>query len=235
MPPLRKKQAPSSDSERLVALAALGRRKRDQAERQKEKKRRADRESALFSHEREVRATLRQASLEYVLLVTLGILIPFGVIWWAAVNLDVKPACIVAAFALSITAGLVFIRLRALGRRVVERERAFLAALPFTVDGYFDVIGVSPSSLCTLTVQLHFRDGAIDESTARDIGGVIDAELDAVTRQVVCFKSPSLDCTVNDGDDTNAPVLAYMRRALRELALPVHADNPLRAIRFHRQ
>jgi hypothetical protein len=230
-----KRQAPSGDSQRLAALAALGRRKREQAARERQKKRSAERESALRRREREVRATLRQASTEYVLLITLGILIPSGVIWWAAASMDAKSACVVAAFTLSITAGLAFIRLSALGQRVVDRERAFLASLPFGVDGYFEAIGVSPSSSCTLVVLLHFRDDAIDENTARDVGGAIDAELAAVTGDAVSFKGPDLDCSVNDGDDTNGPVLAYMRRALREVALPIHAANPLRQVSFRRQ
>ena len=168
------------------------------------------------------------------MIVAAAVLLPFALIASAYNWLSAEAATLVMGVTLVSTGLLVWLSMRHLGHRALQREQARLAAFPFDVAGYFEVIGVSPSGSCIVLVELCFEGVALEKALLRDLAGVIDAQLESVDGSVARFKGPELDCSVHEGSDTNQPVLGFMRRVLEQLALPVHAASPLTEVCFRR-
>ena len=114
----------------------------------------------------------------------------------------------------------------------VAREQAWLSALPFEVQGWFDALEREPEA-GRLKVTLSFANEAPDTNTVHGLAAVVDATLTPGLEQVLT----SHDIEVQgDDDDTpnNAGYLRWQRKLLMHVLTPLHQAYPLKRVRFQR-
>lgn len=121
-----------------------------------------------------------------------------------------------------------------IGARLMRQERAWLASLPFPVDGYLEAIEAEPCSTCTLVFDVALPGDRPDDAMARDLLAVVDAQLESFAGDRLRARGRELRCSVRDGPDNNGPVARYARRVIRELALPLHGRYRVASLRFRR-
>ena len=61
-------------------------------------------------------------------------------------------------------------------RAALEAERAWVASLPFALEGYFDVIGAPPEIRCRLRVELWWEGPGVDPETLQGVAALFDTE-----------------------------------------------------------
>jgi hypothetical protein len=118
------------------------------------------------------------------------------------------------------------------GARAVARERDFIAGLAFGVHGYEEVLARTPSN-GTLTLNITFA-ARTPEHTDMVLGGLLKAEVLGVGNKQFAVKSPDLSVDQGDGPDSNHVFHQWLRRAFKELLVPLHREYQLKSVKLTR-
>ena len=112
-----------------------------------------------------------------------------------------------------------------LARQCLEAERAFVNALPFTVDGYFVRISEMPAHGRT-RINVELVERCPERPVLEGVLAIAESSLLASDRDAARFvaQGPKL-CATTDKyrGRSNAPVMEWQRRLVREVLLPLHA------------
>ena len=113
-------------------------------------------------------------------------------------------------------------------------ERAWVASLPFELEGYFEVLAAEPSAVCKLRVELVWQTVGADPATLQGVVGLLDtdarvteraADAATITSGVV---SGATGIRINRVPvHRNHRVAAYLHRLVDVVLLPVHRNRPL--------
>ncbi len=224
----------------LEALAARGRAAREARHEAERRKRGKEAEAQQRRGYRALRHTLFASSGAAVGLATLSLLVvmamPFGVGFYANRELGVSEenATYLGALALAVGIGLGVLVYRALARAAERSERAWIASLPFDVHGYFEVLTVEPSSSADLVVAITFVAEKPDPNQLADAAAALSFVPDEKRGKAVVFRRDDIDCSQNDGPDTNSPLLAAMRHVIDDLLVPMHVSHRVEKVKFER-
>ncbi|HEU4453210.1 MAG TPA: hypothetical protein VFR81_09115 [Longimicrobium sp.] len=123
------------------------------------------------------------------------------------------------------------------GRRLVRVERAWLLSLPFSVRGYFRVLGATPSEETRIRVRIRFREAAPEREVLDGLLGRVQYPASArlTGGSGLAWKAesgPIRTLMVEDGTPTNLSSLSWMRSVIDEALLPLHEAYPLRGVEF---
>jgi hypothetical protein len=123
------------------------------------------------------------------------------------------------------------------GRRLARVERAWLLSLPFSVRGYFRVLGATPSEETRIRVRIRFREAAPDRDVLDGLLGRVQYPASArlTGGSGLSWKAesgPIRTLMVEDGTPTNLSSLSWMRSVIDEALLPLHEAYPLRGVEF---
>jgi hypothetical protein len=119
---------------------------------------------------------------------------------------------------------------------MVEAEMQRVARLPFPVVGFFETLASSPSSSCQVRVRLRFADDpALPEtSLVHDLLGLVKATEVERGETWIEIQSAELDCSQNDGPDTNRAVYGWQAQLVSQVLQPLHEAHPLRRVEISR-
>jgi hypothetical protein len=122
-------------------------------------------------------------------------------------------------------------------RAIVAEEMNRLAHLPFEVRGFFENLALPPRSSCWVRVRLELPEEA-PLPDAVSLGKLLERVSGRAVKRwdtFVQFDGPELDCSQNDGPDTNLALYTWQSKLLSEVLLPTHADHPLRTVELSRK
>lgn len=117
---------------------------------------------------------------------------------------------------------------------IAEMER--IAALPFAVRGYFATLAHEPSSSCQVRMHIELRHetelpGAEELACLLRRAGVKEIER---TEHGIIVESSEIDCSQDDGPDTNRAVHTWQTNALGVLLTPLHAASGIAIVKMTR-
>ncbi len=121
-------------------------------------------------------------------------------------------------------------------RKIVEARMHSLARRPFATEGFFENLAASPKSTCRVRVRVAFATGGALPETAlmHDLLGLVGAsEVDRASR-TIDFESGELDCSQNDGPDTNRALYLWQEQMIAEVVEPLHDAHPLERVTLSR-
>jgi hypothetical protein len=175
--PYRKGRAPS---EELARLAAQGQQRIEAARRSE-----AQAHEALANqHLREAIGAIRGSLIGRICLALLLLMIGIGV-GGALVSIFATQKSVKSSGGTFYFIGLVgwipaLIAYLFVGSRAslaqIERERRWVGALPFRLDGYFEVLSAEPAYECNLKVDLEWEGTGVDTETLQGVVGRFDPE-----------------------------------------------------------
>ncbi len=115
---------------------------------------------------------------------------------------------------------------------LLARERAWVAALPFPVHGWFEVISAEPVP-GRLHATLEFAGLRPDDATLERLIEKLD---DVTSLRGHALVSPEFEFSygVDDPTPSNDPYLSWQRAVLESVLLPLHREFPLASARFHK-
>jgi len=112
----------------------------------------------------------------------------------------------------------------------VARERAWVASLPFALEGYFDVLAGEPQLSCHLSVTLAWNEARLapSEDVVRAVFGVLDTGTRVESRDGAAVIRSSLLSgrtwiQLEDGPlSRNTKIVAYVHSLVDKVLLPLH-------------
>jgi hypothetical protein len=113
------------------------------------------------------------------------------------------------------------------GRRLARVERAWLLSLPFSVRGYFRVLGATPSEETRIRIRIRFREAAPEREVLDGLLGQVQYPASARLTG-----GPIRTVFIEDGTPTNLLPLSWMRIVIEDALLPLHEAYPLRGVEF---
>ena len=126
-------------------------------------------------------------------------------------------------------------------RAAMEAERAWVAALPFAFEGYFETLSAEPSAVCKLRIELVWQTVGADPATLQGVVGLLDtdarvtqaaADVATITSGVV---SGATGIRINRVPvHRNHRVATYLHRLVEVVLLPVHRNRPLARVSVSR-
>ncbi|HEX7243079.1 MAG TPA: hypothetical protein VF263_22540, partial [Longimicrobiaceae bacterium] len=124
-----------------------------------------------------------------------------------------------------------------LGMRLERVERRWVRSLPFSVEGYFRVLGATPSEETRIRVRIRFRTAAPGREVLDGLLGRVQFPASArVTGGSglawTAESGPIRTLMIEDGTPSNAAPLGWMRGVIDEALLPLHDAYPLREVEF---
>lgn len=129
----------------------------------------------------------------------------------------------------------------AASRAGLEAERAWVAALPFALEGYFEVIGAAPEVRCRLRVELWWKGPGVDPDTLQGVAAQFDSQA-----RLIEVKSGFASLTTGP---ISGRIIAQARRSnilrnhrfgkvvhhlVAAFLLPIHRSAPLACVKLSR-
>jgi hypothetical protein len=104
----------------------------------------------------------------------------------------------------------------------VSAAKAWVARLPFAMEGFLDVLAQEPEVKCRLEVELTWDDsrGEPDGGTLQGIVGLVDADA-----RVVSNNGPAV--TIASGEISNDAVAEYLLALVEKVLIPLHRSHAL--------
>ena len=158
----------------------------------------------------------------------LGPVVLACVIGWVTERIGL--GVLVGVFGTVFSGATILLMARPWSKALLARERAWVAGLPFHVDGWFDLISTEPQS-GRVRATVHFVKGGPDDQTLRGLAGLIDARFDGAS-----FISPEVDQSygIDDPAPCNAPYLSWQRRLVSTVLRPLHEAHPVSRLSFEK-
>jgi hypothetical protein len=128
-------------------------------------------------------------------------------------------------------------------RARVAAERAWLTALPFPVDGYFETLAATPAFRVRLVIEVTWSgEGRCPgEDVLRGILGIVDtdARVEKYEGSRVCIRSGDVWCgtrvRLNRAAITrNTRIVSYVHDLMDTTVLPLHRDCPIARVSIAR-
>jgi hypothetical protein len=123
----------------------------------------------------------------------------------------------------------------------VEAERAWVAALPFRFDQYFDVLGAKPEAECRLHLELWWAGQGVDGHTLQGIVALFDTQSVVVQPQGghAAFKTGPISgmtgIRINRHNVyRNHRLGKALHRLVEVVLLPLHRGAPLAHVTLSR-
>lgn len=133
----------------------------------------------------------------------------------------------------------------------VAAERAWVAALPFALDGYFDGLAEPPARICMLVLELAWDlekpGGVPSPETVHGVTGMWDTGARVVAREgggvtihsssfTAGFFSSGLVETVDSWGNVapNGRFVVELHRAVNQVLLPLHGSHPIARVAVRR-
>jgi hypothetical protein len=123
----------------------------------------------------------------------------------------------------------------------VDAERAWVASMPFGLEGYFETLSAQPETYVRLEIQLAWQAVGVDVSMLRGVVGLLDTEAQVTSTQdgvtLATGKiSGSTGVAVNRVPICgNHEVAKYLHKLVDVVLLPVHHNCPLTRVRVTRR
>lgn len=126
-------------------------------------------------------------------------------------------------------------------RGQVQAERAYVASLPFPLEGYFEALSGEPQGFCKLRIELEWRASGTDPATLQGVFGLIDT----AARVTTCDAGAASVTTGPISGITNIRVnrvpvyrnhglAKYLRRLIEQVLLPLDRNAGIARVRVVR-
>ncbi len=142
-----------------------------------------------------------------------------------------------ATAAVAVAAGisvLVFIVVRAAIKASptrIAKERLWVAALPFTLEGYFETLARNPDALwMTLSLTPAWQNAPPDPALLASIVAAVDARTGITEDMDITVK---LECS-DESVISNTDVVSWTRTMVTRVLVPLHTTCPLTKVRLKR-
>jgi hypothetical protein len=133
-----------------------------------------------------------------------------------------------------------FVAPRATRSRMIA-ERTYVASLPFTLEGYFEVLSIAPSYSCKLTIGIEWRTSGTDASTLQGLLGLIDTGARVTSCDARAASITTGDISGSTGISVNkSPVYRnhklakYLDDLIDRVLMPLHRNVGLSRVRLTR-